>query len=122
MNTFTVGQTVTRRGTESHGLIVDVYTHNGAQMVKVFHSRKTPPYTYRASELDLYIVQSPDTVLLMDDHGGLWAFEVLDVSADGATLYLMGTDGAYETAPLSEVTRIIPAPIAKLMRLYGDVS
>ncbi len=119
MDTFSIGQTVTRKGTEVHGLIVEMHMHNRNQMINVFHTRKTPPITYYAYQLQPYVVQSPDIVLLMDDHGHPWAYEVMDVSADGQSVLLM-EDGTLGYVRLSEVTRVIPASIARLMRLYGE--
>ena len=115
-----IGQTVTPRGTEAHGLIVDMYTHNGTQKVSVFHSRKTPPRTYDACELAPYVVQSPDMVMLMTDHGALYPFEVADVAADYSAVYVYGLDGQRHRVPMNEVTRVIPATVARLTSFYGE--
>ena len=120
MDTFIIGQTVTPRGTEAHGLIVDMYTHNGTQKVSVFHNRKTPPRTYDASDLMPYMVQSPDMVMLMTDHGALYPFEVADVAADYSAVYVYDLDGQRHRVPMNEVTRVIPATIARLAGLYGS--
>jgi hypothetical protein len=126
MTTFTKGQTVTytsaHTGNQTHGLVTDVYTHSdGKEKVIVFYSRKSPPITYYASQLTAYVVQSPDMVCLMDDHGGLWAYEVLDVNVSGDAVLLQDDEGM-AWVPLTQVTRVIPATIARLMRLYGDAS
>ena len=113
MHTFTAGQTVTRKGTEQHGLIVSMHTHNGAQKINVQMNYRTPPLTFDAHEIAPYIVQSPDTVIVRSPiDGSLWAFEVLDVEADYSGVYIKD-NGAIIICPMAYIVRVIPASVRK---------
>jgi hypothetical protein len=120
MTTYRIGQTVTRKGSETHGLVIDAWTNkHGARMVTIVTGRMSCPIALEAREVTPYVVQSPDTVILMDDRGNAWFFEVMDVTADGLSILIQNEDGALCTVPLTEVTRIIPASIARLTSLVG---
>ncbi len=117
-----IGQTATRKGTETHGLIVDTYTNSyGTSRVTMLTGRKSIPVTYDAHELTPYVIQPCDTVGLMDDYGSLWFYEVYDLSTDGFNCLLKDESGM-GWYPLSEVTRVIPASIERLRQLTGGES
>jgi hypothetical protein len=123
MITYAVGQTVTRKGTETHGLIIDVWQNKHSErMVTIVTGRKSTPIALYAREVMPYVVQSPDVVILMDDRGNPWFFEVLDVTADGQSILIQNEDGVICTVPMNEITRVIPASIARLAMLVGGAS
>jgi len=93
MNPFTIGQTVTRKGTDIHSLVVATYRFQGRDYVKVRTSMKTPPISELASAFVPYVMSSPDWVMVKDDDGILWAFEILDMTADGSgVIFKRGED------------------------------
>lgn len=112
MTTFTIGQTVTRKGTERHGLVTKTWEHQGRSKVAVQMDYRNPAITFDAHELAAYIIASPDTVIVRSPlDGSLWAFEVLDVEADYSGVYIKD-NGALIICPMSYIVRVIPAVIA----------
>ncbi len=121
MITYKVGQTVTKKYSETHGLIIDVWTNKmGVRMVTLMTGRLSTPIALEAREVTPYIIQSPDVVMLTDIRGNPWLYEVCDVSADGLSVIVKEElDGKLYTVPMSEITRVIPASIARLHQLVG---
>ena len=110
---FSIGQTVTRKGTEQHGLVVSMHTHQGREKVNVQINYRTPPLCFDAHEIAPYVVASPDTVIVRSPiDGSLWAFEVLDVEADYSGVYIKD-NGAIIICPMSYIVRVIPASVRK---------
>lgn len=113
MNNFTIGQTVTRKGTEQHGLVIGTWEFNGIKKVSVQMNYRTPPFVFDAHEIAPYIVASPDTVIVRSPiDGSLWAFEVMDVEADYSGVYIKD-NGALIVCPMSYIARVIPASVRK---------
>lgn len=109
MNNFTIGQTVTRKGTELHGIVVRIWEHQGRVKVAVQMDYRNPPITFDAHELTAYIIASPDTVIVRNPlDGSLWAFEVMDVEADYSGVYIKD-NGMLIICPMSYIVRVIPA-------------
>lgn len=107
-----IGQTVTVKGTEKHGLVTDVWTYKGVTRVAIQSSFKSDPIVYNASELTPYIVQSPDTIIVRDG-STQWMFEVLDVKADMSAVYVI-LNGEIVTCDMRYVVRVIPASIGRM--------
>ncbi len=122
MHIFKAGQTVTHTsitGQQTHGLVVDTYTHNGMSKVKVVVGFKVPPLTYDAHQLTPYVMSSPDWVIVKDDDGVLWSFEILDFTADESGI-IVKSDGRFWVCPLSSIIRVIPASVARISALVGE--
>lgn len=119
---FKPGQTVTRTsitGQQTHGLVISVYMHSGREKVQVVTGFKIPPLTFDASELTPYVLQSPDVVIVKDDDGALWSFEVLDFTAD-ETGIIVKHDGRFGVRPVESIIRIIPASFERIKILVGE--
>lgn len=111
MDTFKIGQTVTKTGTEKHGLVVNTWTHNGRVKVAVQMNYRTPAITFDAWELTPYIIASPDTVIVQHPvDKTYWAFQVMDVEADYSGVYIKD-NGALIVCPMSNIVRVIPASV-----------
>lgn len=111
--TFAIGQTVTRKGTEQHGIVTSTWTHNGREKVAVQINYRTPPFVFDTHEIAPYIVASPDTVIVQNPHDKtFWAFEVMDVEADYSGVYIKD-NGALIICPMAYIVRVIPASVGR---------
>lgn len=118
MATFKKLDTVTVTNTGKHGIVMSVGTYQGEDMVYVRFHRTGEAYGYKASAVERYTVQSPDTIYYMDDMGVMWPYEVLDVSADGKSVYVYGETG-YDLLLISTATLIVPASMMRIARAMG---
>lgn len=118
-HTFKKLDTVTITRTGQQGLVVGTYMHNLRLKIQVRTYRNGPALSYEAHQLEPYTVQSPDTIFYMDDLGVLWPYEVLDVSADGKSVYVKNEKGEYEYLLISTASLIVPASMAMISRAMG---
>jgi hypothetical protein len=116
---FKAGQTVTVTRTGFHGLVVNTYVYQGETRVNVRTSPLVPALSYAVHELTAYSVQACDHVVVRDDDGLFWTFEVLDVNASGTAVLFNRDEGVYDWCPMANIISVIPMENIKHTAMGG---
>ncbi len=100
------------------GIVTDIWLSRGKTKINVKTSLKTPPVTFSAHDLKTHVLASPDTVLVKDLHGIIWALEVCDATANGSHFYFMN-EGDMLMFHTSKIIQVIPASLARVRAVMG---